>query len=130
MTHSAQIIDGKLISAALMDDIAAQVAALDVKPDVKPALAVILVGDDPASHVYVGNKIKACAKTGIRSIEHRLPETATNEDIERVIADLNADENVHGILLQLPLPKGLDSDRLVQMISPAKDVDGLNILNV
>lgn len=130
MTRSAQIIDGKLISAALMDDIAAQVAALDVKPDVKPALAVILVGDDPASHVYVGNKIKACAKTGIRSIEHRLPETATNEDIERVIAGLNADENVHGILLQLPLPKGLDSDRLVQMISPAKDVDGLNILNV
>lgn len=130
MTRSAQIIDGKLISAALMDDIAAQVVALDVKPDVKPALAVILVGDDPASHVYVGNKIKACAKTGIRSIEHRLPETATNEDIERVIADLNADENVHGILLQLPLPKGLDSDRLVQMISPAKDVDGLNILNV
>lgn len=130
MTRSAQIIDGKLISAALMDDIAAQVAALDVKPDVKPALAVILVGDDPASHVYVGNKIKACAKTGICSIEHRLPETATNEDIERVIADLNADENVHGILLQLPLPKGLDSDRLVQMISPAKDVDGLNILNV
>ncbi len=89
-----------------------------------------MVGDDPASHVYVGNKIKACAKTGINSIERRLPETASNEDIEKVITDLNNDSDVHGILLQLPLPKGLDSDRLVQMISPAKDVDGLTISNV
>lgn len=126
MTHTAQIIDGKSISASLMDDIAVQVAALDKKP----TLAVILVGDDPASHVYVGNKIKACAKTGIQSIEKRLPETATNDDIAAVITDLNTNPDVHGILLQLPLPKGLDSDRLVQMISPDKDVDGLTILNV
>lgn len=126
MTHSAQLIDGKSISAAVMDDIAAQVAKLDKKP----TLAVILVGDDPASHVYVGNKIKACAKTGIQSIEKRLSETATNEDIAAVITDLNANPDVHGILLQLPLPQGLDSDRLIQMISPDKDVDGLTILNV
>jgi len=126
MTHSAQLIDGKSISAAVMDDIAAQVAKLDKKP----TLAVILVGDDPASHVYVGNKIKACAKTGIQSIERRLPQTATNEDIAAVITDLNANPDVHGILLQLPLPQGLDSDRLIQMISPDKDVDGLTILNV
>lgn len=126
MTSSAQIIDGKSISAAVMNDIAAKVATLDKKP----TLAVILVGDDPASHVYVGNKIKACAKTGINSIERRLPETASNKDIEKVITDLNNDSDVHGILLQLPLPKGLDSDRLVQMISPAKDVDGLTISNV
>lgn len=126
MTHTAQIIDGKSISAALMEDIAADVSRLNKKP----TLAVILVGDDPASHVYVGNKIKACAKTGIQSIERRLPETSSNADIEAVITDLNANPDVHGILLQLPLPKGLDSDRLVQMISPAKDVDGLTILNV
>lgn len=126
MTSTAQIIDGKSISAALMDDIAAQVARLDKKP----TLAVILVGDDPASHVYVGNKIKACARTGIQSVEHRLPETATNEDIAAVITGLNENPDVNGILLQLPLPKGLDSDRLVQMISPDKDVDGLTILNV
>lgn len=126
MTNSAQLIDGKAISAAVMDDIAAQVAKLDKKP----TLAVILVGNDPASHVYVGNKIKACAKTGIQSIERRLPETATNDDIAAVITDLNANPDVHGILLQLPLPKGLDSDHLVQMISPDKDVDGLTILNV
>lgn len=126
MTHSAQLIDGKSISAAVMDDIAAQVAKLDKKP----TLAVILVGDDPASHVYVGNKIKACAKTGIQSIERRLPQTATNEDIAAVITDLNTNPDVHGILLQLPLPQGLDSDRLIQMISPDKDVDGLTILNV
>ncbi|OFW89229.1 MAG: bifunctional methylenetetrahydrofolate dehydrogenase/methenyltetrahydrofolate cyclohydrolase [Alphaproteobacteria bacterium RIFCSPHIGHO2_12_FULL_45_9] len=126
MTHSAQLIDGKSISAAVMDDIAAQVAKLDKKP----TLAVILVGDDPASHVYVGNKIKACAKTGIQSIEKRLSETATNDDIAAVITDLNANPDVHGILLQLPLPQGLDSDRLIQMISPDKDVDGLTILNV
>jgi len=126
MTSSAQIIDGKSIAAALMDDIAAQVALLNRKP----TLAVILVGDDPASHVYVGSKIKACAKTGINSIERRLSESSSNDDVEQVIAELNANPDVDGILLQLPLPKGLDSDRLVQMIAPEKDVDGLTISNV
>lgn len=126
MTHTARIIDGKSIAAALMDEIASQVALLDKKP----ALAVILVGDDPASHVYVGNKIKACAKTGIQSVEHRLPADATEEQISTLIMHLNADTNINGILLQLPLPAGLDSDRLVQLISPAKDVDGLTIANV
>lgn len=126
MGTSAQIIDGKSVSAVVMDDIAAKVALLDKKP----TLAVILVGDDPASHVYVGNKIKACAKTGIQSIEHRLPESSSYEDIAKVIADLNDDPDVNGILMQLPLPKGLDSDSLIQMIAPEKDVDGLTISNV
>lgn len=126
MSSSAQIIDGKSVSASVMDDIADKVALLNKKP----TLAVILVGDDPASHVYVGNKIKACAKTGIQSIERRLPETSSYEDIAKVIADLNNDSDVHGILMQLPLPKGLDSDSLIQMISPEKDVDGLTISNV
>lgn len=126
MSESGHIIDGKSISAALMDNIAAKVAGLDMKP----TLAVILVGDDPASHVYVGNKIKACAKTGIQSVEYRLPATSTNDEIAKTITDLNADPAIHGILLQLPLPKGLDSDRLIQLISPDKDVDGLTILNI
>lgn len=126
MSKSGHIIDGKSISATLMDDIAAKVAGLDIKP----TLAVILVGDDPASHVYVGNKIKACAKTGIQSVEYRLPETSTNDEIAKTIIDLNADPTIDGILLQLPLPKGLDSDRLIQLISPDKDVDGLTILNI
>lgn len=126
MTHTAHIIDGKSIAASLMDTLAAEVASLSSPP----ALAVILVGDDPASHVYVGNKIKACAKTGIRSVEHRLPATATEAEIADLITSLNADTDVHGILLQLPLPKGLNSDHLVQLITPEKDVDGLTIANV
>ena len=126
MTHTAHIIDGKSIAASLMDTIAAEVASLPSPP----ALAVILVGDDPASHVYVGNKIKACAKTGIRSVEHRLSATATEAEIADLITSLNADADVHGILLQLPLPKGLNSDHLVQLIAPEKDVDGLTIANV
>ncbi len=130
MTHTAhiiaKIIDGQSIAADLMDNIAAKVAVLSQKP----ALAVILVGDDPASHVYVANKIKACAKTGIKSVEHRLPATATESEISKLIMALNDDAGIHGILLQLPLPQGLNSDRLIQMISPNKDVDGLTISNI
>ena len=88
------------------------------------------MGDDPASHVYVGNKIKACATVGIRSIERRLGAEATSAAIAAVIQDLNDDKDVDGILLQLPLPAGLDSDPLIQMISPQKDVDGLTIPNI
>ncbi len=119
------IIDGKTISAKLKEDLAEQVMQMEIKP----SLAVILVGDDPASHVYVRNKIKACKKTGINSIERRLPEDTNNEAIEAIINDLNQDAGVDGILLQLPLPKHLDSDRLIQLISPEKDVDGLNLKN-
>ncbi len=120
------IIDGKAIAKTLKDDLTAQV----LKMERAPALAVILVGDDPASKVYVRNKIKACEKTGIKSIERRLPADTTNEEIERTINALNEDDGVDGILLQLPLPKHLDSDRLVQLISADKDVDGLNLRNV
>lgn len=122
-------IDGKAISARLMDEISAEVQALQAQGRRKPGLAVILVGDDPASQVYVGNKIKACEKCGIESFEHRLPADAAQNDIALLIEELNADEGVDGILLQLPLPAHLDSDPLIQMISPAKDVDGLTVLN-
>ncbi len=120
-----QIIDGKAIAKALKEELADIVS----KMAQKPALAVILVGEDPASKVYVRNKIKACEKTGIQSIERRLPEDTTNEAIETTINALNNDDSVDGILLQLPLPAHLDSDRLVQLISPEKDVDGLNLIN-
>lgn len=123
MTH---IIDGKAIAAALRNTVK---QAVDDMPST-PGLAVILVGDDPASHVYVRNKIKACEQVGITSTEKRLPADTTNDAIEAVINDLNADETVHGILLQLPLPDHLDSDYLIQLIAPQKDVDGLNLRNV
>lgn len=126
MTSLAQIIDGKAIAAELMADIASKVAILPSKP----ALAVILVGEDPASQVYVGNKIKACEKTGIQSVEYKIPASASFEEVAGIIDNLNKDPAVHGILLQLPLPVGLNADLLVQMISPEKDVDGLTISNV
>lgn len=124
---TAQIIDGKAIAAALRAEIAAQVAGRSKKP----GLAVILVGDDPASHVYVGGKIKACAEAGIASYEQRLPESATEKEIRHVIKNLNANPDVHGILLQLPLPAHLADvqESLVQQIAPEKDVDGLTTVN-
>ena len=122
---SAQIIDGKAISAKVLEDVKAQVDTMMRKP----GLAVILVGEDPASKVYVGNKIKACEKTGIRSIEHKIPATSTETEIRALIESLNKDKDVDGILLQLPLPNGLDGDTLVQAIAPEKDIDGLTILN-
>jgi methylenetetrahydrofolate dehydrogenase (NADP+)/methenyltetrahydrofolate cyclohydrolase len=127
---SAQIIDGKAIAAQLREEIAGQVTAL--KQDGKSVgLAVILVGDDPASHVYVGNKIKACEQVGIRSFEHRMDENATEKEIRHVIKNLNQNPDIHGILLQLPLPKHLAGvqEELVQTIAPEKDVDGLTIMN-
>ncbi len=119
------IIDGKKIAAQLRADIARQVASLPKKP----GLAVILVGDDPASHVYVGNKVKACQEVGIESHEHRMPASATQRDVRHVIQNLNANPDVHGILLQLPLPDHLDADTLIQTIAPEKDVDGLTYIN-
>lgn len=119
------LINGKEIADALLNNIA-EVVKTASRP---PALAVILVGHDPASEVYVGNKIKACGRVGITSIEHKLPETASADDVTNLITQLNNDPHVDGILLQLPLPKHLNGDALVQTICPTKDVDGLNILN-
>ena len=129
MTHAA-IIDGKQIAKDLRSDIARDVESLKTK-GVTPALAVILVGDDPASHVYVKNKIAACEEVGIESIEHRMPEGSTEHEIRHTIKNLNMNQRVHGILLQLPLPAHLAGvqESLVQSIAPEKDVDGLTILN-
>ncbi len=127
MTGAAVIIDGKSVAARLREKLAAEISAKKLSP----GLAVILVGDDPASHVYVRNKITACEKTGIKSYEHRLPAAASKQDISAVIARLNSDPMIHGILMQLPLPAALSSvqEDLVQMIAPHKDVDGLTIAN-
>lgn len=123
---SATIIDGKLIAKNLREELKSEVDDMAITP----GLAVILVGDDPASHVYVRNKIKACEAVGIQSSEVRLPADTSEDAIAAEIVKLNNDKNVHGILLQLPLPKGLNSDPLVQMIAPEKDVDGLTLQNV
>lgn len=125
---NAAVIDGKLIARDLRIEIAREVEALKAA-GTKPGLAVILVGDDPASHVYVGNKVKACEEVGIASYEHRMPADATQADIRHVIKNLNVNPDVHGILLQLPLPAHLDSDTLIQSIAPEKDVDGLTFVN-
>lgn len=123
----ASIIDGKTIAANLRKSIAAEVSGMAKKP----GLAVILVGDDPASHVYVGNKIKACEEVGIESYEHRMPAESTEQQIRHVIKNLNSNPDVHGILMQLPLPDHLSDvqERLVQTIAPEKDVDGLTTIN-
>ncbi len=123
---STQIIDGKAIAAGLREDLAAQVTALGVQP----GLAVILVGDDPASHVYVRNKIKACEKVGIKSFESRLPEKVTQAEVAAEIKAFNDNPRVHGILMQLPVPDHLNSDDLIHLIDPAKDVDGLTFINM
>jgi 5,10-methylene-tetrahydrofolate dehydrogenase/methenyl tetrahydrofolate cyclohydrolase len=96
----------------------------------KPGLATVLVGDDPASHVYVRSKHKACAEVGIESFGHELPAAATQAQVEQVVADLNADPHVHGILVQLPLPKGLDEEAVLAKIRLEKDVDGFSPVNI
>lgn len=114
-------ISGKDVAA----DVRAKVAAAVADLPVKPCLAVILVGNDPASEVYVRGKLKDTEEAGMVSVHHRLPETASQEEIEDLIASLNGDDKVDGILLQLPLPKGLDADAAIERIDPSKDVDGL-----
>ena len=125
---SAQILDGKALAAEIRSEVKTQVAALAEK-GVSTALAVILVGDDSASQVYVRNKIKACADTGIRSLEFRMPAETTQQQLLAKIAELNADESVDGILVQLPLPKQINADAVISAINPAKDVDGFHVAN-
>jgi methylenetetrahydrofolate dehydrogenase (NADP+)/methenyltetrahydrofolate cyclohydrolase len=122
---TAALIDGRAAAEKLRGEIAARVAAMAEKP----GLAVILVGEDPASQVYVRNKIAACEKAGIRSIERRLPADTEAGPLLNVITELNGDPAVHGILLQLPLPGHLDANAMIAAIDPAKDVDGLHPVN-
>ncbi len=124
-----QIIDGKLISSQIKDEVKERVAALKAKGR-EVTLAVILVGEDPASQVYVNNKKKACEYCGINSESFELPETTSEGELLSLIDKLNKDVDVDGILVQLPLPKGIDEDKVIMAIDPAKDVDGFHISNV
>lgn len=126
---SSKLIDGKAASARVLAEVAADVAMLKAQ-GIEPALAVVLVGDDPASHVYVRNKVLRANEVGIRSLEYRLGADASAEAVLEVVAGLNADASVNGILVQLPLPAHIDETRVLQAIDPAKDVDGFHSENV
>ncbi|SDQ02011.1 bifunctional methylenetetrahydrofolate dehydrogenase/methenyltetrahydrofolate cyclohydrolase FolD [Ectopseudomonas guguanensis] len=126
---SAQLIDGKAAAARVLAEVAAEVAVLKAR-GIEPALAVVLVGDDPASHVYVRNKVLRANEVGIRSLEYRLGANTSAEAVLEVVAGLNADASVNGILVQLPLPAHIDETRVLQAIDPAKDVDGFHSENV
>jgi methylenetetrahydrofolate dehydrogenase (NADP+)/methenyltetrahydrofolate cyclohydrolase len=123
------IIDGKVVSAAVEERTVARVRAL-AERGVTPGLAVVLVGEDPASQSYVNMKEKDCERIGIRSFDHRLPADTTQESLDALIGELNADPAVHGILVQQPFPKHLDVEHVVAAISPAKDVDGFHPENL
>jgi methylenetetrahydrofolate dehydrogenase (NADP+)/methenyltetrahydrofolate cyclohydrolase len=126
---SARLIDGNALARSLRDEVARRVAALAARGTV-PGLAVVLVGDDPASAVYVRNKVKDCAEVGIASTLDRMPVDTPEDTLLARIAALNADPKVHGILVQLPLPKHIDEHRVIEAISPAKDADGFHVTNV
>lgn len=125
----AQIIDGKLYAERLRAEVATEVAALRADHGVQPGLAVVLVGEDPASQIYVRSKGEHSLAVGMHSVTHKLPADTTEAELLSLIADLNADPAIHGILLQLPLPKGLDERPILAAISPDKDVDGLHVVN-
>lgn len=126
---SAKIIDGKIIAADLRARVAAEVERVKRDHGLTPGLAVVLVGSDPASEVYVRNKAKQTEAAGMASFEHKLPADTSQKDLLALIVKLNADANVHGILVQLPLPAGLDTQTVINAIDPAKDVDGLHPIN-
>ncbi|GLK49969.1 bifunctional protein FolD [Brevundimonas intermedia] len=125
----ATLIDGKAFSIALVDRVAAAAARLEASQGVKPGLAVIIVGEDPASQIYVRNKGETTLRAGMRSDTHRLDETTTQDELLALIARLNADAGIHGILVQLPLPKHIDSSVVLDAIDPDKDVDGFHVVN-
>jgi methylenetetrahydrofolate dehydrogenase (NADP+)/methenyltetrahydrofolate cyclohydrolase len=126
----AQIIDGKACAATLKADIARRINFMSSEYNKKPGLVVVQVGEDPASSVYVRNKIKACAEVGIESYEYKLDYNTTEEALLQLIAQLNANQKIHGILVQLPLPWHINSDKIVRAIDPAKDVDAFHPVNV
>lgn len=127
---AAQIIDGKALAETIRKEVAEGVLQLEQKRGARPTLAAVLVGDDPASHIYVRNKIKACEQVGIKSDSHYLPSSTAESDLLGLIHSLNQSSEVDGILLQLPLPKQIDKLKALDSISPQKDVDGLHPWNV
>ena len=127
---AAEIIDGKAFAGRVRGQVAKHVACLKAEHAIVPGLAVVLVGEDPASQVYVRSKGKLTVEVGMHSVEHKLDVNTSEADLLAVIAELNADHTIHGILVQLPLPKHLNEDLVISSINPAKDVDGFHISNV
>jgi methylenetetrahydrofolate dehydrogenase (NADP+)/methenyltetrahydrofolate cyclohydrolase len=127
---TAKIIDGKAMAAQIREEVKDEVAELTAKYGKAPGLEVILIGDNPASAIYVRNKGRACENVGIRSETHHLPSTVSTKEVLDLIDRLNTDETVHGLFVQLPVPDQVDEKALQRRISPAKDVDGLNPVNV
>lgn len=127
---TAKVIDGKAIAQELREQVAADVAEMVAAGLPKPGLATVLVGENPASEVYVRMKQKACEKAGIESFGYKLPADSTQAEVERLVAELNADERINGILVQLPLPSGLDEEKVLNAIDIEKDVDGFHPINI
>ena len=125
----AVVIDGKAKAASVTEAVRKSAEALETDMGVKPGLAVVIVGNDPASHAYVNSKSKMAKQCGFNSIQHTLPEETTQGELLKLVGELNADTSIHGILVQLPLPKHFNSDEIIQSILPEKDVDGLSVLN-
>lgn len=127
---TAKIISGKQIAEDMRVEMKAEIEELKAKHNLVPGLTVVLVGEDPASQVYVRNKKKSCEAIGINSVEHKLPADTAEEDLLALVDKLNADDTVHGILVQLPLPKQIDENKVLNRILPEKDVDGFHPFNV
>ncbi len=125
----AKIIDGKAFAAGVREKVGRQVAALTQAHGIKPGLAVVLVGEDPASQVYVRSKGKATVEAGMESFEFRMPDTASHDEVLAKVEELNADDRVNAILVQLPLPDQVDEAAIINAIDPAKDVDGFHVIN-
>ena len=126
---SAGIIEGKVYAERLIEQVTAEVARLKAEHGLQPGLAVVLVGDDPASQVYVKSKGERSLAAGMHSVTHRLPEQTQQAELMALVAQLNADPLIHGVLVQLPLPKHLDSNAVISALNPDKDVDGLTVIN-
>lgn len=124
-----QIIDGKQVAASVIETVKAAASALDKQSGVKTGLAVIIVGDDPASHAYVNSKSRMAKECGFKSVQRTLPVETKQEELAALVASFNADPSIHGILVQLPLPKHLNPEPIIQSILPEKDVDGLHVVN-
>jgi methylenetetrahydrofolate dehydrogenase (NADP+) / methenyltetrahydrofolate cyclohydrolase len=127
--NSPKILDGKSVAAAVLDECRAETAAL-IAQGITPGLAVVLVGSDPASQVYVGSKARTCAELGFHSVKIELPAETTQEELLKVVGDLNNDPSIHGILVQSPPPKHIDEEAVIRHIDPRKDVDGFHPENV
>jgi len=125
-----QLIDGKSLSKKVQTTVQLEVEALKREKGIVPGLAVVIVGDDPASHAYVGMKEKACKNVGFYSIAHKMPDTITQNEIIQIIQMMNNNPHIHGILVQLPLPSHIDTDKILEVIDPKKDVDGFHAYNV